>query len=256
MTDPAIVRAGYATSAPLEARASIYAYREPAIDLPAWVLSHARVHGDVLDAGCGSGRYLAPLARAGARRVVGLDFTLGILRELDGLLVNADVQQLPFDDATFDLALAMHVLFYARSIEDAARELARVLKRSGTVLILTNAERHLEQLDDLFESSVEDVFGVRPSGYESGSRFTLENGAAALSVAFHLDGPHRIPGRLVVPDAAPVLAYLQSTRATWSRALPDPAGWDDVIAAAGRRVREDLPWRCHVESGLWIGRIG
>ena len=57
---------------------------------------------NVLDVGCGSGRYLLPLARSGFR-AVGADISQQALALLGPQYVRvvADVQQLPFSDCSF-----------------------------------------------------------------------------------------------------------------------------------------------------------
>lgn len=106
--------------------------------------------GDVvLDCACGTGDLTEAFARAGALRVVGLDFTQEMLdvasRRRDALppdfrdrisYVKADAQSLPFDDASFDV---VSIAFGIRNVVDparAVREFRRVLRPGGRVVIL------------------------------------------------------------------------------------------------------------------------
>ena len=103
----------------------------------------ATVHaGDrVLDACCGTGDLAVAARQAGAGDVVGLDFSEPMLErarhkapELEW--IQADVLQLPFEDASFDAAV---VGFGVRNVEDleaAIRELRRVLRPGGRLGIL------------------------------------------------------------------------------------------------------------------------
>jgi hypothetical protein len=67
---------------------------------------------EVCDAGCGTGRFAARLEAAGAR-VVGVDSegaSLAIARtRVTGELVEGDVHRLPFDDAHFQVTVAVTV---------------------------------------------------------------------------------------------------------------------------------------------------
>jgi ubiquinone/menaquinone biosynthesis C-methylase UbiE len=48
----------------------------------------------------------------------------------------ADVTQLPFKDAQFDIALASQVYEYVEQIDEALRELARVVRPGGRVALV------------------------------------------------------------------------------------------------------------------------
>ena len=95
----------------------------------------------VLDACCGTGDLAVAARKAGAGKVVGLDFSEPMLErarrkapELEW--IQGDVLSLPFDDASFDAAV---VGFGVRNVEDlegALRELRRVLRAGGRVGIL------------------------------------------------------------------------------------------------------------------------
>jgi SAM-dependent methyltransferase len=103
---------------------------------------------DVLDAGCGTGYGAAFLARR-SRRVVGVDRSAEALEharahhaEPNLELVEADVLDLPFADASFDVVCGFETIEH---LEDRSRfvlEAARVLRRDGTFLVSTpRAER-------------------------------------------------------------------------------------------------------------------
>jgi ubiquinone biosynthesis O-methyltransferase len=97
----------------------------------------------VLDAGCGDGLLAAALARAGAV-VTGVDSDprmLAAARERTqrtGVaveLVQGDIRALPLHDATFDVVIAVTVLCFLPNAERAVRELARVLRPGGDIVI-------------------------------------------------------------------------------------------------------------------------
>ena len=103
-------------------------------------------HGDrVLDAGCGPGFYVAEiLERVGPEgSVVGVDASEPMLalsaKRCEGHANVAfelgDVTALPLPDADFDRVLSVQVLEYVADIPAALRELHRVLRPGGRVLI-------------------------------------------------------------------------------------------------------------------------
>lgn len=120
-TDQTVVRDQYATSNNLDARASIYAFQSPPVDLVAAVLGAAdwpsgAVVGDI---GCGPGRYLAALATKDVQ-TIGVDISMGMAAEarLDAgaTVAVGDAERLPFPDAKFDRLLAPHMLYHCPSI--------------------------------------------------------------------------------------------------------------------------------------------
>lgn len=98
---------------------------------------------DVLDAACGTGRYAVALAQAGAR-VVGIDQSEEMLaaaaakRDQLGLSIDlrrGSLTSLPFPDSSFDLALCALVLCHLPELAPAAKEVARVLRSGGRLIV-------------------------------------------------------------------------------------------------------------------------
>ncbi len=133
--------------------------REQYLDKIAW-------RGDerVLDVGCGLGLFLIGAAkRLSTGRAVGLDkwqqedlsgnSAAGTLNNamIEGVadkveVHTGDARTLPFDDASFNVVLssmALHNIYNAGERQTAVREIARVLKSGGRVLILD--VRHTNQ---------------------------------------------------------------------------------------------------------------
>lgn len=93
----------------------------------------------LLDAGCGAG-LLALLARFRGAEVSALDASsalAAIARErLPGADVReGDIEALPFEDAGFDVVTAVNSVFYAADIAGAMRELVRVARPGGRVVV-------------------------------------------------------------------------------------------------------------------------
>jgi SAM-dependent methyltransferase len=97
----------------------------------------------VLDVACGTGNASLPAARAGAR-VTGLDLTPELLERaralaaaegLDAAFVEGDAEALPFADASFDVVLSTFGVMFAPDAARAARELARVLRPGGRMVL-------------------------------------------------------------------------------------------------------------------------
>jgi len=65
----------------------------------------------------------------------------------------ADVQELPFDDDSFDLVVAAWMLYHVPDVDRGLAEIARVLIPGGALVAVTNSVRHIAELRDLLEYS-------------------------------------------------------------------------------------------------------
>jgi ubiquinone/menaquinone biosynthesis C-methylase UbiE len=99
-----------------------------------------------LDIGCGPGLTTLALAEAtgASGKVTGVDIAepmLAIARKRCANYSNvnfttADVTALPYEEGSFDIALATQVYEYVEHVDQALHELARVVKPGGRVLIV------------------------------------------------------------------------------------------------------------------------
>jgi 2-polyprenyl-6-hydroxyphenyl methylase/3-demethylubiquinone-9 3-methyltransferase len=94
----------------------------------------------ILDLGCGKGRFAAALAAEGAR-VIGLDRSRAMLAGASGAgiaRVRGSARRLPLPSAAFDGAIAVEVFEHLpeTAIDDVAGELRRVLRPGGTLAII------------------------------------------------------------------------------------------------------------------------
>ena len=95
----------------------------------------------VLDACCGTGDLAVAARAAGAGSVVGLDFSEAMLdharRKAPGVaFIQGDVLALPFQDASFDVAVVGFGIRNVDDLEACVRELRRVLRPGGRLGIL------------------------------------------------------------------------------------------------------------------------
>jgi SAM-dependent methyltransferase len=93
----------------------------------------------LLDAGCGAG-LVALLASLRGARVTALDASDALLEIARTRVPGAEVRQgelecLPFADAAFDAVVAVNSIFYAADMSAAMRELARVVRPGGRVVV-------------------------------------------------------------------------------------------------------------------------
>lgn len=125
------------------ARAQDWASHVEQVGLPLFgaTLDAARVTSGtrLLDAGCGAG-LLALLASLRGAKVAALDAAPGLLAVARQRLPAADIREgdleaLPFADSSFDAVVAVNSLFYAEDMAAAMRELVRVVRQGGRVVV-------------------------------------------------------------------------------------------------------------------------
>ena len=98
----------------------------------------------ILDVGCGTGHLAGPLA--GPNAVVGIDLSSGMLRfaAAKGIVpVKASGLELPFADENFDLVLATSVIQLIPDGPAFVREIGRVARPGGRIVITTINARNL-----------------------------------------------------------------------------------------------------------------
>lgn len=103
------------------------------------------VNARILDAGCGSGRFMVELAQLGSVTGVELSETsVALARERQlGEVVAGSVLEMPFADDSFDLAVSLDVIEHLEDDLAALRELRRVVAPGGALLVTVPAYQWL-----------------------------------------------------------------------------------------------------------------
>ncbi|HEV2679640.1 MAG TPA: class I SAM-dependent methyltransferase [Rhodanobacter sp.] len=140
--EPAEAYALWASSYPAHAHNPLMQAEERAMLglIPATLQGQA-----VLDAGCGSGRYMLHALRRGATRVTGVDFSPEMLdrarAELGASQLDAEIELvlgslaiLPVPDAWADLTVCGLVIGHLENLQRSLAELRRVTRPGGTLL--------------------------------------------------------------------------------------------------------------------------
>jgi SAM-dependent methyltransferase len=102
-------------------------------------------HARILDAGCGSGRNMVDLAEHGAVCGIELsDTSVELARErAAGEVISGSVMDMPFDEDSFDLSVSLDVIEHLEDDVGALRELRRVTKPGGALLVTVPAYQWL-----------------------------------------------------------------------------------------------------------------
>src|SRR5262245_14398289 len=118
-----------------------------------WGLSHVPLekHFTILDIGCGGGRTVAKLAAVtGDGKVHGIDYSAASVAAARSTnaqwleagrveIQQASVSRLPFPNSAFDVVSAVETHYYWPNFEADLREILRVLKPGGTLVIIAEA---------------------------------------------------------------------------------------------------------------------
>ncbi len=138
----------------------------------------------ILDAGCGPGGNGAWLAEHG--RVVGVDLApeaLEFVRDRRPALipVRASIAELPFDDASFDVVVEITVVTCVADDAAAVRELARVVKPGGALLLFEPAFRSLRRAHDKTVHSLHRYRRAQLAGLAEAAGLHVERSTYAYS---------------------------------------------------------------------------
>lgn len=94
----------------------------------------------LLEAGCGDGFYLGKLKGISNTTFFGLDYNIlrvrRVKKENEGAsLINANLKVIPFKDNIFDIVLVNHVLEHIEDDQGILKEIYRVLRPGGTMIL-------------------------------------------------------------------------------------------------------------------------
>jgi len=106
----------------------------------------------ILDAGCGTGAF-AKTAKTLGWQITGVDLAPGmcaLAASENAITLNADIQDLPLPDASFDGVFSSLTLQWLNQPADALAEMARVLKPDGHMVLSTFVEGTLAELAQAF----------------------------------------------------------------------------------------------------------
>lgn len=119
----------------------------------------------------------------------------------------ADMDRLPFEDESFDVVIANHILFYMKDIDRVLSEIKRVVKPGGKVYCSTIGKNHMKELEGLMLSF---SHNVRIPEDKLSSKFGLENGEEILKGYFSNVVKHLYEAKFVVNDSYGILEYIYS----------------------------------------------
>ncbi|MGI8421441.1 MAG: class I SAM-dependent methyltransferase [Gaiellaceae bacterium] len=223
LNDPAFVRSEYADESRFAVRAAAWdtVTGENPKDVALAALAETSPRR-VLEVGPGRGELAERIVRELGAEVVAVDQSermVELTRARGIEAVVGDVQALPFEDGSFDAALAAWMLYHVPDLERGLAELSRALRPGGRLVAVTNTDFNLPELWGMF--------GERARREHP---FSLENGRELLERSFSRVERRDVAGTVTFPDRAAALAYVTAavTRSHLADELPE---WEGPLVA-------------------------
>jgi ubiquinone/menaquinone biosynthesis C-methylase UbiE len=199
------VRREYADESRLVVRASVWQHATgPNAVLLAREAVAQVAPARVLDVGSGRGETAEWIVRATDAEVIAIDQSARMveLTRARGIeAVVADVQQLPFEDESFDCAVAAWMLYHVTDIDQGLSEIVRILRPGGRLVAVTNSRRHTQELRRLVNATL-----AIPFDAENGEEILLRHFAAV---------ERRDAEGFVVLEPHEAVAYMQASVGAW-----------------------------------------
>lgn len=172
----------------------------------------------ILELGCGNGRlWIENKAKLPADcEIILSDISEGMIRDVrreqslqdDRFSFAAfDCHAIPYEDASFDLVIANHVLFYCKDVDRVCSEVGRVLKPGGRFVCGTYGVAHMQEVSRLVTQFDDRITLSGENLYE---HFGKENGAQALAPYFAEVDWQQYEDALIVTLAEPLIEYVLS----------------------------------------------
>ena len=214
--DSEAVKEQYSTSKRLDIRIAFHdKYSTNKQGYGSWVVSNYDIRKgmSVLEVGCGTGTlWLGSddlVERCG--KLVLTDLSEGMLKKAKenlGKKPNVeyqieDIQNLSFDDDTFDVVIANAMLYHIPDLKKGISEVRRVLKNGGVFYCATLGENNfVEKLAEWFRSGGEE--------FNPNHNFTMQNGVEKLHAVFDDVTPLFYNDSLHITEIEDLVSYLRS----------------------------------------------
>ncbi|MCE5221634.1 MAG: MerR family transcriptional regulator [Clostridium sp.] len=215
------VREQYKSDKNLNIRSNLHSYNINKVDFDKWCFNQINFpkNARILEIGCGTGKLWFKNKESIYKNldITLSDFSKSMLKIAKDKLKDIDydfkyeeinVENIPYEDESFDIVIAEHMIYFASDIEKALSEIKRVLTCGGMLYVSANSCETMAELNKLVEK-FDSSLGIDNNGYSS--RFELENGDAVLKKYFNKVDVEILEGKIIVDDAKPVVSYKAST---------------------------------------------
>lgn len=215
------IKEQYKNDKNLNLRTNLHSYNVNKIDWDKWCYKQIdfKKNSKVLELGCGSGKFWEKNKDDidETLDITVSDFSKNMLKIAKQKLKAIDkkfnfqeinAENIPYDDNTFDIVIAEHMLYLVPNMEQALSEIRRVLVPGGIFYVTSNSSEYMKELNELvydFDCNS----GLNSNGYST--RFQLENGEEILKKYFKKVDVEILDGKIIVDNPKPIVEYKAST---------------------------------------------
>ena len=182
---------------------------------------------NILEIGCGNGalwlenmNYIPPHVH-----ITLSDISDGMLRDAKNSINDErfsfscfNAENIPFEDESFDVVYANHMLFYCENIDLVVNECRRVLKKGGKLICSTYSRLHMKEITELVQEFNQEIMLSSDVLYE---RFGLDNGNDILNRYFESVECIRYEDSIEINTSEPLINYIVSCHGNQNRILID-----------------------------------
>ncbi len=215
------IKRQYESDVNLNLRNNLHSYNIRGTDWDVWCFDNMTLKENmkILELGCGNGKlWKKNKTKINNNMTITLsDFSSSMVKSAKNNLKdmpfkfnfrNINAEEIPYEDESFDVIIAEHMIYFITDIEKALKEIKRVLKEDGVLYATTNSKNTMKELNMLCEK-----FAPKTNFSKNiyADRFDLENGKELLNKYFNKVELKILEGKIVVDKAEPVVSYKAST---------------------------------------------
>lgn len=213
------VKEQYKNSNNLSARLNLHSFNTNKLDWQVWFFEKMDIpeNSKILELGCGNG-VLWQMNKQAVKEnwdITLSDYSEGMIQDskkninIEKIKYEIiDIQNIPYEDESFDIIIARHMLYHVPNIDKALSEVKRVLKPNGKFYVSTNGKEHMQELNDLVKKY--DKY-IDFDTLKYADKFGVENGNEMLKQYFNSVSAEDFVGQIVVHKAEPVVSYVTSS---------------------------------------------
>lgn len=224
-----------------------------------WLYDHYHINTDmkVLELGCGNGKIwsLNKEKIPSNSQITISDISQGMvndarenLKDIKNISYDCfDCHHIPYDDQSFDLVIANHLMFYLKDIPTMLKEVKRVLKPNGYFFCSTYGKNHMKEITTLVKEYDSRITLSNVNLYDI---FGLENGKDILQQVFSHVELDYYDDYLLVTNMDDIANYILSCHGNQSEYISkDYQAFKRFI---DKKLKNNKTFKISKDAGLFI----